>query len=193
VAEEYPVDPEIQAMSTIADALSTLDQQAITRVLKWASERYAVELAVRAHTESDKRHAEQSGGSAQPTPPDPTSFTAPSSAPAPATFNDFHELFDAANPSTSMDKALVAGYWFQVSKTQDDLDGFQLNKELKNLGHPSSNITRDLDHLINKTPRLAMQVRKDGSTKQARKKYKLTREGIKAVERMLSGQQQAGA
>jgi DNA-binding PadR family transcriptional regulator len=100
---------------------------------------------------------------------------------------NFRKLLDAANPPSGHDKALVVGYWFQVIQKQDDLDGFQLNKELKNLGHPSTNITRDLDSLINRTPRFATKVRKEGNSKPARKKYKLTHEGIKAVDRMLRG------
>lgn len=167
------MDPEIKAMSAIAEALGPLDAEAVSRVLSWASERYGV-------VPSTARSVRGEGASAAPAP----ASGAP--APAPRAFADFHELFDATNPSTGPDKALVAAYWFQVVKNQEDLDSQQLNTELKNLGHPSSNITRDLDGLINKTPRYVMQVRKEGTTKQARKKYKVTREGIKAVERMLT-------
>ena len=100
-------------------------------------------------------------------------------------FTDCHELFDAGSPSSGPEKALVAAYWFQVVQGNDDLDSQQLNTELKNLGHPSTNITRDLGGLINRAPRFVIQVRKDGTSRQARKKYKVTREAIKAVERML--------
>lgn len=170
------MDPEIEAMSTIARVLGSLEQSAVARVLHWASERYGVapytpsHNAATEHAPSPNSQLQQTLGGAREA----------------VGYSDFHELFDAANPSTGVDKALVTGYWFQVLKGQEDLDSQQLNKELKNLGHPSTNITRDLDSLINKTPRLVMQIRKDGSTKQARKKYKLTREGMKAVERMLN-------
>ena len=80
---------------------------------------------------------------------------------------------------------MVAGYWFQELAGQDDLDSQRINKELKNLGHPSTNITRDFDALIRRSPRQVIQVRKEGKSRQARKRYKLTREGIKAVEQML--------
>lgn len=100
-------------------------------------------------------------------------------------FAEFHELFEAANPSSGPDKALVAAYWYQVILGHEDPDGFIINKELKNLGHQSNNITRDLDALMRRSPRL-MLVRKEGSSKQARKRYKLTREGIRAVEKMVS-------
>lgn len=170
------MDPEIQAMSAIAGALGSLDQQAVTRVLQWAAKRYGVAVESPPQSHVPGRQAA----------PAVSSDSQPRAPLAATAYTDFHELFDAANPATSVDKALVAGYWFQVLKGQEDLDSQELNKELKNLGHVSTNITRDLDSLINKTPRFVMQVRKDGSTKQARKRYKLTREGMKAVERMLN-------
>jgi len=136
------------------------------RVLTWATQRFQIKptpTATATPTES------ASPGTPEPTLP---------------TYGDFHELFDAAGPDTSVEKVLVAAYWFQVNQKNEDLDSTELNRALKNLGHASSNVTRDLDALISRTPRLVMQVSK-GPTKSARKRYKLTREGIRAVERML--------
>lgn len=84
-------------------------------------------------------------------------------------------------------KPLVVGYWFQVLQGEQDLDGFQINKELKHLGHGVSNITTALSSLIDRKPQLVIQTRKSGNSKQARKRYRLTDAGIKAVERMLAG------
>ena len=61
-----------------------------------------------------------------------------------------------------------------------------VNGHLKDLGHTVSNITRAFDSLINRSPRLARQIAKSGSAKQARKRYKVTREGIKRVKSMLA-------
>jgi len=156
-------DPEIKAMSEVAAALAPLEQDAVRRVLRWAIERYQT----------------------RPGSPAPEDSEAPGATAAPRTFLSFPDLFDAANPASGLDKVLVVAYWFQVVQGQEDLDAFLLHKELRQLGHPSTNITRDLDSLTNRTPRYVMQVRKAGSTKQARKRYRLTREGIRAVEQML--------
>jgi hypothetical protein len=165
------MDPEIKAMSEISAALGQLEPEGVRRVLKWATERFQI-----------KPSAVAGVGQTKETPTG-----------APQTFEEFHELFDAANPVTGMDRALVACYWFQVVLAHEDIDSFQLNKELKHLGHASANITRDLDRLMERSPRLVMQVRKTGTSKQARKRYRLTREGIRAVERMLSNGQGVGA
>lgn len=152
-------------MATMNEALQAFDTKTVQRVLRGAGERFQVKLAI-----SPPRIA----------PP------AEAATPGVGIFSEFHELMDAADPKTSVEYALVAAYWFQVVEQNSELDSQQLNSALKNLGHPSSNITRDLDGLINRTPRLLMQVRKDGSTKQARKRYKLTTEGVRAVERMVA-------
>ncbi len=81
---------------------------------------------------------------------------------------------------------MLAGYWFQVMKGTADLDGFALNRELRNLGHPVSNITKALSYLINQRPQLVIQVRKSGSTQQARKKYRLTKSGIAEAESLIA-------
>lgn len=158
------LDTEINAMQTISTALQSLEPDAIRRVLRWANERFQVKTLA-------------------PTIPDHI-LQGPESPPQ--AFSEFSDLFDAANPTMDVDKALVAAYWFQVVQKHDDLDSQQLNNELKHLGHPSGNITRALDNLINRSPRLVMQTRKGGTTKQARKRYKLTREGIRAVENMMA-------
>jgi DNA-binding PadR family transcriptional regulator len=50
-----------------------------------------------------------------------------------------------------------------------------------------SNITTALSSLIERKPQLVIQTRKSGNSKQARKRYRLTDAGIRAVERMISG------
>jgi len=58
---------------------------------------------------------------------------------------------------------------------------------LKNLGHGIGNVTRACSALIAEKPALLMQVKKAGSTKQARKQYRLTTAGIQRVREMLAG------
>ncbi|MEZ5419060.1 MAG: hypothetical protein R2708_17225 [Vicinamibacterales bacterium] len=169
----HDLDPEIAAMGSIAAALTPLEPEAVRRVLKWAIERF------QARTTAD---------------------LAPSTASMPMpvagvdrTFLNLADLFDTAQAESGLDKVLVVAYWFQVTQRQDDWDSFAVNTELKHLGHPSTNITRDLDSLMKRSPRLVLQVRKDGTTRQARKRYKLTREGVRAVEKMLGAAENGGA
>lgn len=79
------------------------------------------------------------------------------------------------------------GYWFQVIRAEADLDSQSLNTELKHLGYPIGNITRAVSALASSTPRLVVQIKKGGTTRQARKKFRLTVEGIRRVEAMTGG------
>jgi hypothetical protein len=163
------VEAEVKAMGAVAGALQGLTPEAVRRVLNWASQAFlgkSLPVGVGALVT-------QSGSTPQ---------SASDAIPSEPLFREFHDLFDAANPTTGVDKVLVAGYWFQVVEKSEDLDGMELNRALKNLGHPSSNITRDLDALIRRSPRMVMQVSKGPA---GRKRYKLTREGERAVSRMI--------
>lgn len=164
------VETEVKAMATVAEAVKGLQPEAIRRVLDWANQRFLSKPLPSVANPTGTKSAAPNAG-------DGTDSTAPQ-------FREFHELFDAANPDTSVEKVLVAAYWYQEVEGSEDLDSTELNRALKNLGHPSSNITRDLDALIRRTPRFVMQVSK-GPTKSARRRYKLTREGIRAVQRMV--------
>ncbi len=166
------MDREIEAMGQIAKAMESLDQDAIRRVLKWAIERFQPRVAgspIVAQSISDTASVKRESASA------------PS-----RTFLDLAEIFDAVGAQSGIDRVLVVAYWFQMVQGDAEWDSQRINTELKHLGYPSTNITRDLDFLMARSPKQVMQTRKHGTSKQARKLYKLTREGVRAVEAMLA-------
>ncbi len=166
-------DPEIEAMATVADALLDLDEGARERVLKWAAARYAVKIKVTGPGagEETPENLEGAGGADED---------------SDASYEHFAELFDAASPKTNEDKALVAGYWIQVLEGNEQWSSSSLNSQLKNLGHAIPNITMALSANMNKQPKRVIQLKKSGSSRQARKTYKVTTEGIKVVSQMLT-------
>jgi hypothetical protein len=88
----------------------------------------------------------------------------------------------------SQELHLVAAYWVQVHGGQETWGAQQLNKELKNLGHGLTHIAQALSSNMNKQPKRVIQLKKSGSSQQARKTYKVTTEGIKFVQKMLAGE-----
>lgn len=101
-------------------------------------------------------------------------------------FTEFAELYAAADPHTTADKALIAGYWLQVCQGAENFSGQSVNNELNHLGHKIGNITNALSALNDAKPQLVLQLRKSGKSQQARKTYKLSAEGIKRVKDMIS-------
>lgn len=100
----------------------------------------------------------------------------------------FAELYDAAQPQSNPEKALVAGYWLQICQHAEDFNGQSANSELKNLGQGVSNITSAINKLIGRKPSLVLQLRKGGKSRQARKLYKVTVAGVRLVEEMIRGE-----
>lgn len=169
------MDPEIEAMATLSSALEALDDQARARILRWASDKFGIGnvAAVKIKNsgdfptdDEDPQETDESEGNND-------------------SFDSFAEFFAEAAPSNESEKVLVAGYWFQVKEGQSDLTSAQLNKELKNLGHSITNINQKFDTLMAAKPQLAIQLKKSGSAKQARKKYKITQAGIAKTEELL--------
>jgi len=162
-------EDEIKAMGIVSAALEGLEGAARVRVLQWAFGHYGVVtekgVAIPSGSPATERTGTKSGR-----------------------YESFADLFHAANPGTEKDKALVAAYWMQVCEVAASFQAQSLNDLLKNLGHGIGNITEALNQLKDERPSLILQLKKSGSSRQARKTYKLTLEGSKRVEFMTQGE-----
>jgi len=165
---DLQLSDELKAMAQIENALSGLTEEMRSRVLRWAGDRFGVAFeGIR-----DKQ------GAASPDKEEKQTEA--------TEYGELSEFYGAVAPSTEADRALVVAYWFQYKQGQEDFEAQQVNKELKHLGHRVGNITVAFNTLKKQKPALVVQTRKEGTTKQARKKYRVTVEGKKAVEKMLT-------
>ncbi|MEU2047731.1 hypothetical protein [Streptomyces albidoflavus] len=171
-------DPEIEAMTAVADALRDLEEDTQGRVLRWAAERHRVTLGIPA-PRNGLSETPESATTLDDISDEEISAESPK-------FEHFAELYHAANPKVDVDRALVAGYWFQAIREQPSFQAAQLNKELKHLGHALKHVTAALDGNQSKKPARIIQLRKSGSSRQARKTYKLTHEGLVYVQGMIA-------
>ena len=162
-------DPELQAMSAVAVAIEPLEPEARSRVVLWIADRCGVALAQR--PAAGRQVGGRDGGG--------QGFDE-------SEFVDFASFYHAASPENDNDRALVAGYWFQVLEGQQDIGAQQCNDSLKNMGHGVANITKAFTRLQDQKPALVMQVRKTGSSSQARKLYRLTDAGKRRVQELLA-------
>lgn len=163
-------DPEVEAMGKLAEALDDLEPEQHARVLRWAADRYSVTLNL---------NTRQQGGA--------VSSTNGGDAADPSEYEEVGDLVAAAEPSTDEDRALVVAYWLQeMGEKLPTFHGQQVNKELKNLGHGTDDITDLIGKLVVTSPQLVLQTKKSGTSRQARKSYKVTKAGIKRVQEMLS-------
>ncbi|MFF6985435.1 hypothetical protein [Streptomyces sp. NPDC010273] len=173
-------DPEIEAMSAVSSAFSTLEDDARGRVLRWAADKYGVPHigATGSATQVDQPAVEATGVEAHSV--SDYAIQATEST----TYEHFADLYAAAAPTTKQTRVLVAAYWFQKVKGQDTFQAFDLNRELKHLGHYVDHIADALSANVNKKPQLVLQVRKNGN--KGRKTYKLSTEGVRVIESMIT-------
>ena len=169
---------EISAMAQIESSFSAMDDSTRQRVLLWAASKFGVVLAPPTVTAPSGTRS-----STQPAVAPASPGTVPASD---ASYNSLADLYDAAGASSDQDKALVGAYWLQFHENASDIESQAVNTLLKHLGHGIGNITRAFDGLKSQKPALLVQTRKDGTSKQARKRFKVTTEGRKYVDRMLS-------
>jgi hypothetical protein len=177
---------ELELMGEVANTLKKAegDTDAVRRILQWNWSAF-----LPAGTPTPAQAPQHITGSGAMTLEGATmvatgTVTPPSAGPS---FSSLPDLYSKISPASDPHRALVVAYWFQVMQGEQDLDGFSINKELKHLGHAVGNITTALTSLIERKPQLVIQTRKSGNSKQARKLYRLTDAGIRAVERLIAG------
>lgn len=178
MSTQVQLSPEVEAIAQLEVTLGTLDDVVRVRVLRWALERFGLHDLSSAKPQ-DKQVPNEGEGNRN-------SGEARSSVDL-AQFGTLSEFYAIVSPSTAAETVLVAGYWFQFREGLEHLEAHRINSELKHLGHKVGNITRAFDSLISQKPQLVVQIKKEGKTKQARKKYKLTNSGKLSVEAMLKG------
>jgi len=163
------LEPELKAMNDIYTALEDLPDDARQRVLNWAISKFAL----RKRKPGGETEGSQRESSAE------EFFDI-------ASFGTVADIFGRVRPKSEADKVLVVGAYLQKNKKNgSDLTGHEISKTLKHLGHPIQNITHTISSLISRNPSLMMQIRKEGKTKQAKKKYMVTNEGFTAVQTMI--------
>ena len=167
---------EVKAMGKLAEAVAGLDPAAVARVLRWAADAFGV--SINAATHKGGTAARAAGSAAEST----GSGNGNSEVPQ---FADIADLFHAAAPQAEQDKALVGAYWFQFCEGRGEFGAQEVNSALNNLGERIKNITSAFDNLKARKPSYVVQLKKSGTSKQARKTYKLTVAGKQAVELMM--------
>lgn len=169
-------DKQVAAIQAIVQALGGLEEEDRRTVLGYINLRYGAAPPPQA---PPARHTggTQSGMG--------TGGSVAEDGDTPSQFDTFPDLYHAAQPQTDAAKALVGGYWLQLNEGRDSFDSFSVNQSLKDMGYPVGNITRAFDALKNQKPQLVQQMKKSGSTRQARKLFKVTQAGIKRVEEMI--------
>ena len=97
----------------------------------------------------------------------------------------FEKFIEQIDPQSDSDTALATAYWIQVKENAENFTASEINRHLIHLGRRIGNVTNALGSFQKNRPYYVIQVRKKGTTKQARKIYKVTAAGISAIDNMI--------
>lgn len=156
---------ELEAMAKIDQLMRSLSSEERSRVISWLTHKYGSHSSVTRISDSDLAN-------------DPNGKR----------FSTFAEAFDTFNPQNLAERALIGLWWVDQASDDANHPSQPINNELKNAGYPIKNITDALSASMSQQPKYVLQTRKSGSSKQARKLYRLTDAGRKFIqERLDSG------
>lgn len=175
---------EFEAIRAVHDALAPLDEEGRTRVLTYIASLLGINSKIAGGRGAAPANDSGDGNNDDD---ENESEAASEVGKGAQTFSSFAELYAAADPNTNGEKALVVGYWLQVCQSAESFTAAAANKELTHLGHKVANITDAIDKMKNQKPMLILQLKKSGTSRQARKLYKVSYEGVKRVVEMLRG------
>lgn len=101
-------------------------------------------------------------------------------------------MMEQWSPETMAERALLGAYSLAKGRADRTVTSQAINAELKRNGIPVPNITRAIESNLRAKPPLMVQKKKMGTTRQARKQYAITSEGVAFVESRLGGSAAGG-
>jgi hypothetical protein len=189
-------DPEIIAMSETFEALKHLSTDQIRRIIHWIKDRFGLV--------EGKAPAEPIVSISEPVTareeevipeavPEPIVKEEPP-APKPPQKKDIIDydtvldLFAEANVKKVSDKILLMAAYLQERLNFKEISSYDINFRLKRIGHGVQNISSSINGILKRKQReapLMMELKKEGASKQARRKFKVTDEGLKKARTFL--------
>lgn len=102
-----------------------------------------------------------------------------------ADFETIDDLFLMANAKKVSHRILLVAAYLQEKDNLDEVSSLDINSHLKKLGYGVSNITTLINGLLKKTPPQIIVTKKEGDTKQSRRKFRVTERGFKDAESFI--------
>jgi len=183
--EKHELDAEEledEAIRGIRLLLRPLEKPAQERVVRHLIERYGLEVGrtsdERPRSNNSVERSDSKARARNDSDVDPTALL--------RSFSTAAELFTATGPpATGPERVLVIAAHQQIQSDDDSpIRAQSVQEQLKHLGYQVANITDSMSALIARRPQLVVQTGKSGRSRQARKEYKVTLEGYRAVARM---------
>ncbi len=207
------LDPELIAMNRVSDVLKYLSHGQRIRVIDWAKARFnlieekpvevvaAAEIPATGETPAATFTEPKTPiTSIEPIVEPPASAVEPEETkikPAAvktkqaagkifADFETIDDLFLMATAKKVSHRILLVAAYLQEKGNLHEVSSLDINSQLKKLGYGVSNITTLINGLLKKTPPQIIVTKKEGDTKQSRRKFKVTEKGFKDAQSFIT-------
>ncbi|MGD2087897.1 MAG: hypothetical protein PVH61_17095 [Candidatus Aminicenantes bacterium] len=202
----YP-DQEITALSNVYDALNGLNQAQVKRIIDWVTSKFELDKkpGLKAVEKVSTPSAvptpvESAAPAVEPVkkrrgrPPAKAKVMREKQPPQPVEsrtnvfmkFVTFEDLFFSSNAKTITAKILLASAYLQENKNIKEFGSSDINSLMKKIGQGVSNISASINVLLAKQPPLLIQTGKTGTSKQARRTYAVTEEGLRIARNYIN-------
>ncbi len=170
------IDPEISAMNQVLEVFNDLEHGQRKRIVDWITARF--QLIEERQTDEIKLQDTI-----------PTTVQQVDAEPIDKQdlkqYKSMADLLEVSTANKVVDRILVAAAYIQGKKNVEELTSFEINSQLKKAGHGIPNISIGINRLLEKVPQLMAVTKRDGNTKQSRRKFKVTEDGLKKAKSFL--------
>jgi hypothetical protein len=101
-------------------------------------------------------------------------------------FDTFEDLFFSSNAKSIAAAILLAASYLQERHNSKTLNTSEINAQMKKVGQQVQNISASINNLLTKKPPLLVQTGKLGDSKQARRQYRVTEEGLRIARNYIN-------
>lgn len=191
------LDPELSAMNQVLEVFNYLGHVERIRVIDWVRARFHLREGAAVEEAAPPEEIPAPPKEAEPVPPAPPTEPEvtkakpealkiePEAGEVFAEFETIDDLFLRSSAKKVSHRILLVAAYLQEKKNLEEIASLEINNELKRLGYGVTNITTLINGLIKKIPPPMIVTRKDGATKQSRRKFKVTERGFEDVKKFI--------
>lgn len=179
------LDPEIGAMNEVLVSFKQLDNGQRKRIVDWLTARFKLNEPYDSTQIALSEPVELKRTRRKPGPKKKTDVSASPEEKNIKLYDTVLELFSEADVKRVSSKILLMAAYLQEKLNIKEISSFDINSRLKRIRHGVTNISSAINGLLDHSPKLIDVIEQPGMEKAARRKFKVTEEGIKLANSYL--------
>lgn len=200
------IDPEINALHNVYEALKGLNTPQIKRIIDWVTSKFhlneegrevqpeVIEAAepvmvepVEPPVEPVKKRRGRKPRKVKSTVEKPTGKLAVATGIKHfMKYDTFEDLLFSSTVRTITAKILLAAAYLQEKKNYKELSSYDISSSLKKIGEEVNNPSAAINSLMTKKPPLMLQTGKQGDSSRSRRKFRVTEEGLRIARNYIN-------